>query len=138
MTVTFGEVLLRLTPPSKRRITQAQAFDCFVGGSEANVAALLAQWDEDASHVTILPDNGLGRLCAQELHRYGVDLAYTLFDASPAARQGLYFCEEGASQRPSRVIYDRRASSFACASPDDFDWENILRGADRQIGRAHV
>ena len=125
--VTFGEVMLRLQPPSYLRFLQTSSFEATYGGAEANVAVSLAQLGVDAAFVTRLPDNPLGAACRNQIRSWGVDTGKIIFGGP---RLGIYYCEKGASQRPSNVIYDRAGSSFATATRSDFDWEQILDGAD--------
>lgn len=126
MVVTFGEIMLRLSPPDYQRLTQAKSLDVTFGGGEANVAVSLAQYGVPARFVTRLPDNDLGRACRGELARWGVD---TTAIAVGGDRLGIYFCEKGASQRPSKVVYDRAGSAIATATAADFDWDAIFEGA---------
>ncbi|MGI6694508.1 MAG: PfkB family carbohydrate kinase [Limnochordia bacterium] len=125
--VTFGEIMLRLTPPDYKRIVQAESFEVIYGGGEANVAITLANFGLDSYYVTKLPGNPLGQAALNALRRYGVNTDYI---ARGGERLGIYFCENGASQRPSLVIYDRAHSAIAQASPGDFDWERVFAGAD--------
>ena len=125
--ITFGEIMLRLTPPVQKRIVQTDTFNVIYGGGEANVAASLANYGIDANFVTKLPENPIGQAAFNELRRYGVKTEYI---ARGGERLGIYFCENGASQRPSNVIYDRFHSAIAEATNDDFDWGNIFDGAD--------
>ncbi|MCI5923425.1 MAG: sugar kinase [Oscillospiraceae bacterium] len=130
MIVTFGEMLLRLSPPAHLRFAQASSFDAYYGGAEANTAVCLSCLGEAARHVTCLPANALGRACAGELARYGVDTSCVSFDYGENSRLGLYFCENGASQRASQVLYDRQNSAFTRLRRGDFDWESIFDNAD--------
>ena len=125
--VCFGEMLLRLCPPEYGRFVQAERFEACYGGSEANVAVALANFGADCGYVTNLPAQEIGQAALNALRRYGVD---TAFVNRREGRLGLYYLEKGASQRPSKVIYDRRGSAFALAERGDFDWEEILDGAD--------
>lgn len=124
--VTFGEIMLRLTPPDYKRIVQAESFEAIYGGGEANVAVTLANFGVDAYYVTKLPKNPVGQAALNALRRYGVRTDYIVRGGE---RLGIYFCENGASQRPSLVIYDRAHSAIAEASPGDFDWDSIFKGA---------
>jgi len=124
--VTFGEIMLRLTPPNYLRFVQADSFDVTYGGGEANVATSLANYGEDAYFVTKVPDNPIGQSAINHLRRYGVNTSYIV---KGGERLGIYFNEIGASQRPSLVVYDRAHSSISEARPGDFDWEKILDGA---------
>ena len=126
-TICFGEVMLRLAPPGYTRFVQANAFCATYGGGEANVAVSLANFGADAAFVTRLPTNELGQAAVNTLRGYGVDVSHILRGGE---RIGVYYLEKGASQRPSKVIYDRAGSAFATASADAFDWAHIFRGAD--------
>lgn len=97
------------------------------GGGEANVAVSLANYGMDAAFVTKLPKHEIGQAAVNELRKYGVD---TKDIARGGDRVGIYFLEKGASQRPSKVIYDRAHSAISEASPEDFDWAKIFEGAD--------
>lgn len=121
--VTFGEIMLRLTPPDYKRIVQTDSFNVIYGGGEANVAVSLANYGLEAAFVTKLPDNPVGQAALNELRRFGVN---TNFIARGGKRLGIYYCENGASQRPSNVVYDRAYSAIAEASPGDFDWDEIF------------
>jgi len=125
--ITFGEIMMRLTPPFNQRIIQADKFNIIYGGGEANVAVSLANYGLDVSFVTKLPDNPVGQAAFNELRRFGVKTNYVVRGGK---RLGIYFCENGASQRPSNVIYDRSNSSIAEADSDDFDWDEIFAGID--------
>ena len=123
--ITFGEVMLRLSPPGVDRFSQASALTMHFGGTEANVAVSLAQFGLSATHVTRFPDNTLGRAAAGYLRRHGVDTQSVRFGDG---RMGLYFLETGAGSRASQIIYDRVDSAFSRLKPDDIDWETILGG----------
>ena len=124
--VCFGEIMMRLNPESYLRFTQASRFEASYAGGEANVAVSLANYGMDASYVTKLPDNDLGRSARNALRQFGVDTRDIVWGGP---RLGIYFVEKGASQRASKVIYDRAGSSIALAKRGDFDWEKILDGA---------
>ena len=123
--VCFGEIMMRLNPESYLRFTQASRFEASYAGGEANVAVSLANYGMDASYVTKLPDNDLGRSARNALRQFGVDTRDIVWGGP---RLGIYFVEKGASQRASKVIYDRAGSSIALAKRADFDWEKILDG----------
>ena len=125
--VTFGEIMLRLAPEGYYRFTQADSYGATYGGGEANVAVSLANYGMDAAFVTKLPAHDIGQAGVNSLRKYGVD---TSFIARGGNRVGIYFLEKGASQRPSKVIYDRAGSSIAEATTADFDWAKIFKGAD--------
>lgn len=125
--VTFGEIMLRLAPEGYYRFVQAESYGATYGGGEANVAVSLANYGMDASFVTKLPAHEIGQAGINALRRYGVD---TKDIARGGDRVGIYYLEKGASQRPSKVIYDRAGSSIATATTEDFDWNCIFDGAD--------
>jgi 2-dehydro-3-deoxygluconokinase len=124
--VTFGEIMLRLAPPGHQRFLQSACFDATFGGGEANAAVALCALGQAARFVTALPENPLAEACIGELRRFGVDTSRIV---RRAGRMGLYFVEHGASQRPSKVLYDRDGSAMALARPGEFDWAAILEGA---------
>ncbi len=124
--VTFGEVMLRLKSPGHERLLQSPSLEATFGGGEANVAVSLAQLGLECAFVTALPANPLGDACVAFLRGKGVDTSL-IVRAGP--RMGLYFLEEGANQRPSKVIYDRAQSAIMDAPPSAFDWDRILVGA---------
>ncbi|MDO5574964.1 MAG: sugar kinase [bacterium] len=121
--ITFGEIMLRLAPEGYYRFVQAEKYGATYGGGEANVAVSLANYGLDAGFVTKLPKHEIGQAGVNSLRRYGVDTTYI---ARGGDRVGIYYLEKGASQRPSKVIYDRAGSSIAAASKEDFDWESIF------------
>ena len=125
--ITFGEIMLRLAPEGYYRFVQADTFGATYGGGEANVAVSLANYGFDAKFVTKLPKHEIGQAAINSLRKYGVD---TTDIVRGGDRVGIYFLEKGASQRPSKVIYDRAGSSIATASREDFDWKNIFDGAE--------
>jgi 2-dehydro-3-deoxygluconokinase len=124
--VTFGEIMLRLSTPGYQRFTQAREFEIQYGGGEANVAVSLAQLGLKAYFVTRLPDNDIGQAALNELRRFGVQTDHILRGGS---RLGIYFLESGASQRPSKVIYDRAGSSIAEVKPGMVDWNSVFTDA---------
>jgi 2-dehydro-3-deoxygluconokinase len=126
--VAFGEVLLRLSPPGRELILQSPRFDVWVGGAEANVAGALACLGHDVAMVSALPANDLGEAAVSALRGkgVGVDTIQRCGD-----RVGLYFVTAGAGLRATDVVYDRANSSFADATPESWDWETLLEGADQ-------
>ncbi len=124
---TFGEIMMRLASPMGLRLGQAANLEMTFGGGEANVAVALAQWGDEARFLSRLPDSPLGRACRDRLRAAGVDTAQLAWGGS---RLGIYFLEPGAAQRPSVVVYDRAASSFATLGPDDIDFAAALAGVD--------
>lgn len=125
--VTFGEVMLRLAPENYLRFVQSEKYEATFGGAEANVAVSLANYGIDASFVTKLPAHEIGQAAVNSLRKFGVNTSEIVRGGE---RVGIYYCEKGASQRPSKVIYDRAYSSIATATKADFDWEKILGGVD--------
>lgn len=125
--VTFGEIMLRLSPPEHQRFVQANSFEVVYGGGEANVAVSLANYGLDAAFVTKLPNNPIGDAAINEMRKFGVD---TRFIARGGDRVGIYFYEKGASVRPSKVVYDRAHSSISQAQPGDMDWKAAFQGAE--------
>ncbi len=125
--VTFGEIMLRLNPEGYLRIPQAESFMASYAGGEANVAVSLANYGEDVSFVTYVPDNPVGQSAVNALRHWGVD---TSFMMKGGKRLGIYFVEKGASQRASKVVYDRAGSSVAESTVRDYDWDKIFDGAD--------
>ena len=125
--VTFGEIMMRLNPEGYLRFVQAEKFEATYAGGEANVAVSLANYGMDAAFVTKVPAHEIGQCAVNELRRFGVD---TRGIVRGGDRLGLYFVEKGASQRASKVIYDRAGSAIAKAQPEEFNWEEIFAGAD--------
>lgn len=125
--VTFGEIMLRLSPKGYLRFCQADTFDACFGGGEANVAVSLANYGFESCFVTRLPENAIGQSAINELRRYGVNTSYIVHGGD---RIGIYYLEKGASQRPGKVIYDRAFSAISTASRNDFPWEEIFKDCD--------
>lgn len=119
--------MLRLAPENYLRFVQSDRLEATFGGAEANVAVSLANFGVDACFVTKLPEHEIGQSAVNSLRKFGVDTSKIVRGGD---RVGIYYCEKGASQRPSKVIYDRKYSSIATASEDDFDWDDIFSGAD--------
>lgn len=125
--ITFGELMLRLAPENYLRFVQSENYEATFGGAEANVAVSLANYGVDAAFVTKLPKHEIGQAAVNSLRKFGVDTSKIVRGGD---RVGIYYCEKGASQRPSKVIYDRAYSAIAMANPDDFDWNEIFSGAE--------
>lgn len=125
--VSFGEIMLRLSPDGYYKLFQKPELNTSFCGAEANVAVALSNFGDEAEFVTALPDNDIGRAACRELMRYGVKTDNIVYTGD---RLGIFFAEKGASQRPSKVIYDRKNSAIASADPSSFDWEKIFDGAD--------
>ena len=124
--VTVGEIMLRLKSPGRERLLQSPTLEATFGGGEANVAVSLANFGIETSFVSVIPANLVGDACIRELRGHGVDTRHV---ARQGDRLGVYYLEVGASQRPSRVLYDRGGSALASARFEDFDWDVILGGA---------
>ena len=125
--ITFGEIMLRLAPEGYYRFVQADKYGATYGGGEANVAVSLANFGIDAAFVTKLPKHEIGQAGVNAVRRFGVD---TSLITRGGDRVGIYFLEKGASQRPSKVIYDRAGSAIATATTEDFDWDKIFDNVD--------
>ena len=123
--VTFGEIMLRLKPEGYLRFFQNDKMEATFGGGEANVAVSLANFGVDTVFVTKLPDNDIGEAAIRGLRYFGVD---TSMITRGGDRIGIYFLEAGASQRASKVVYDRAGSSIATASAGDFSWDLFRSG----------
>lgn len=124
--VTFGEIMLRLSPPGCERLFQSDRMQAVFGGAEANVAVSLAQLGQDAVYVTSLPDNAVGQAALNSVRSFGVDTSHIV---RASGRMGIYYLEKGASQRGSMCIYDRAGSVFSRSQPQDYDWNAIFNGA---------
>ena len=124
--VTFGEIMLRLSPENNARFTQCNAFEAVYGGGEANTAVSLANFDVDANYVTKLPKHTIGQAAINSLRQYGVGVDHIVRGGDQI---GIYFLEKKTSQRPTNVIYNRAGSAFALATADDFNWDEIFDGA---------
>lgn len=127
--VSFGEGMIRLTPPRNERIERTISLDLSPGGAELNSAVTLACLGVEAEWVSRLPDNGAGRFLARQSRAHGVNISHVNWVHEDEGRMGLYFLEEGADPRPSSVLYDRQHSAFARLKPGEFDWATILQGA---------
>ncbi len=125
--VTMGEILMRLSPPNYQRFSQAVNFDINYGGAEANVACSLAQLGHEVTYVSKVPENPIGDCAIQALQKFGVNCSHVVRGGD---RLGIYYLENGASIRPSKVVYDRANSAVADAGAEDFDFDEIFRGAD--------
>ena len=125
--VTFGEIMMRLSPPGYLRFGQARSFDVVYGGGEANVAASLASFGLPVDYVSRLPDNDLGNACIQFLRQSGVGVDKIVRGGD---RLGIYFLEMGAMQRGSTVIYDRANSAIATIERGMIDWRQVFAGAE--------
>lgn len=125
--VTFGEVMMRLTPPGKKKLLQTDHLAITYGGAEANVSCALAQWGEETAHVTCFPNNALGEAAIATLRKLNVSAKYML---QQDGRLGLYFVEAGAMNRATAITYDRLPSAFSSIHAQTFNWEEILDGVE--------
>ena len=123
--LTFGELMLRLSPPGYQRFQQASSFDATFGGGEANVAVSLAQYGLHPRFLSKLPSHEIGQMAVNSLRALGVD---TTSIVRGGDRIGVYFLENGASQRGSKVIYDRAHAAVTTLSPDEIDFEALFDG----------
>jgi len=124
--VTFGETMIRLSPPDHLRLEQTASLNLSAGGAELNVAAGVARLGLTSAYVSRLPSNPLGRLIANKAREFGVDVSHMLW--AEGERVGLYFVEYGAKPRPTRVYYDRKDSAFAHIQPGMVAWNEIFHG----------
>jgi 2-dehydro-3-deoxygluconokinase len=126
MVVTFGEIMMRLATPGHLRFSQSPHLELIYGGGEANVAVSLANYGLKARFVTRLPKNDLAQSAVNELRGLGV---CTDFIVRGGERMGIYFIETGASQRASKVIYDRAHSAISEIKPGEVNWDQVFEGA---------
>jgi len=124
--VTFGEIMLRLSPPGFQRFVQADRFESCYAGAEASVAVSLANYGVSSAFVTCLPSNEIGQAAVNYVRRFGVDTSQILRKGD---RIGVYFVEVGANQRPSKVIYDRAHSAVSEVKPGTLPWSTVFSGA---------
>lgn len=127
--ITFGEAMIRLSPPNFQRLEQTSTLDVQVGGGELNVAVGVARLGLTSEWVSRLPRNSLGRLAENRARQSGVDTSHIVWTAEAESRMGLYFLELGAAPRPSAVLYDRRDSAISRIRPGEVDWGQVMEGA---------
>lgn len=125
--LSFGEILLRLAAPGYTKLFQKDSLDSTFCGGEANVAVSLSIFGLDSAFLTKLPKNDIGQAAVNSMRYFGVDTDRIVYGSG---RMGIYYLEKGASQRPSKVIYDRAYSAIALAERKDFDWNSIFEGVD--------
>ena len=125
--VTFGEIMLRLSPPGFKRFSQTYHFDVVYGGGESNVAVSLANYGLQSHFVSRIPDNDIGQCAVMELRKRGVNTESILREGE---RLGIYFLETGAVSRGSKVVYDRAHSGMATIEAGMIDWEAVFKDAD--------
>lgn len=125
--VTFGEIIMRLSPPDNRTLQQSTAIDLFFGGTETNVAASLATFGLEVQHISNVSNDLVGDAALAALRQYGINVSGINKVDHPL---GLYFLETGSAMRSSRIAYNRLHGSFANISPEQVDWEKILDGTE--------
>jgi len=125
--ITFGEIMLRLMPEDGHRLLQTNRLEATFGGGEANVAVSLGNFGEDVAYLTALPQNPVGQAAINSMRYFGVDTSKIIRRGD---RIGVYYVEKGQSQRPSKVIYDRKNSSVAGTTRADYDWDQIFEGCE--------
>lgn len=126
--ITIGEVMMRLSTSGYDRFLQSNEYKVYFGGAEANVAVSLSHLGQETSHITVFPNHNIGKAASNYLRQQGVDTSHIKF--SNKGRMGLYFHEQGAMHRSSRIIYDRFGSSFSLINAADFDWDVIFDDID--------
>src|SRR5271166_4899684 len=125
--VTFGEAMIRLSPPNFLRLEQAHSLDLMVGGAELNTAVGLARLGRTSAWVSRLTNNPLGRLVANRAREAGVSTEHILWTEDD--RVGIYFLEFGAAPRASSVLYDRKGAAIAKVQPGMIPWPRVFAGA---------
>jgi 2-dehydro-3-deoxygluconokinase len=125
--VTFGEIMLRLSPPDFLRFSQANNFDAVYGGGESNVAVSLANYGIDVDFVTRLPNNDIGKCAMMEMRKQGVGVKRIIWGGD---RLGIYFLETGAVSRGSKVVYDREHSSMSEIETGMICWDSVFDGVE--------
>lgn len=125
LVLTFGEIMMRLSPKNNLRLEQASEFDVRYGGAEANTALSLAYQGDNAAYLSVVPDNRIGACALRSLAAYGVDVSRVVRQGD---RLGSYYFEIGASQRGNGCVYDRKYSGINLAKRDVFDWASIMEG----------
>src|SRR5919201_143056 len=124
--ITFGEAMIRLSPPNFRRLEQARSLELQVGGAELNTAVALARLGRRSTWVSRLTDNPLGRLVANHAREAGVSTEHVVWTKED--RVGLYFLEFGAAPRASSVLYDRKGAAIANVKPGTVNWPAVFEG----------
>jgi len=125
--VTFGEAMIRLSPPFSQRLEQTRSLDVNVGGAELNVAVGVTRFRMKSAWVSKLPKNGLGYMIRDRAQEFGVDCSHIVW--SDKGRAGIYFVEFGASPRASSVLYDRANSAISMIQPGEVEWPKVFNGS---------
>lgn len=123
----FGEYLMRLSPPGGKRLKNTDIFEAYYGGSEMNALSLCALCGDETRYITALPDHDIGYAALSRLKALDIDTSYVRMEGS---RIGIYFCDCGSSDRPTKVVYDRADSSFAQAKADGYDFVSAMKDTD--------
>ncbi len=121
--ITFGEMMMRLSPSNEGRISNTNSFDSFIGGAELNVASVVAQLGLKSAIISKVPAGPMGDMVCRNVSGYGVSDEYILRDNSGEARLGLYYYEQAYSPRKPQVVYDRKNSSFCHMTIDELSEE---------------
>jgi len=125
--VTFGEIMLRLSPPGFLRFSQTNSFDIIYGGGESNVAISLANYGVPVRFVTRIPENDIGQSAKMEMRKRGVETEFMIYGGD---RLGIYFLETGAVSRGSKVVYDRAHSAMSEIQTGMIDWDEAFDGVE--------
>jgi len=125
--ITFGEILMRLSPPEHLRFDQTTSFNVLYGGAEFNVATSLSKFEVNTEFVTVIPDNDIGNCALDTVKKYGVGSQHI---KKQGERLGIYFLENGSGNRNSKVVYDRSNSAISGIKTGVFDWESIFKDVD--------
>ena len=125
--VTFGEIMLRLSPPGFLRFSQTNSFDIIYGGGESNVAISLANYGVPVRFVTRIPENDIGQSAKMEMRKRGVETEFMIYGGD---RLGIYFLETGAVSRGSKVVYDRAHSAMSEIQTGMIDWDKAFDGVE--------
>ena len=131
--LTFGEIMLRLTPPNYEKIRMTSSFDATYGGSEANIALALANLGIDSTFFSVVPDNSLGKSAIRMLRSNDVHCSPVILstpEETPTHRLGTYYLETGYGIRPSEVTYDRKHSAITEYDLSRVDLDALLEGGD--------
>ncbi|NMM49694.1 sugar kinase [Marinigracilibium pacificum] len=120
---TFGDILIRLSPPGFKRLSQTSSLEINIGGAEANVAVALSQWKNEVQMISAVPDNDLGKMVTDKLSGLNVDIKNI---SKGDGRIGLYFLEPGTGTRGGKVTYDRQGSLFSIQDPDNWHWPELI------------
>jgi len=124
--VTFGEVLMRLSPPGNRKFIQSNRLEFYFGGTELNVGISIANFGGRVKHISCISDDFIGNTAISYLNKFNVDTSSIVRSSRPL---GVYFLEVGAVMRPSAISYNRSHSSFSEIEVSMVDWDSSLKDA---------